>query len=155
MPTLGVPHSRGPQHSGWYFISQQVIVVPHFAPTDKSSSYTHYVRATALTTAREARFDNASLDNAVEQYFSQGLASATRKVYTAGIQKFIELCNQLHGTLSPTPKQLLCKFVSYLALNSIPLQKHLSIFGSSTSATHSAGSLNGQHWSNTKYPSSS
>jgi len=118
MPTLGAPHSESPQHSGGCFISR-VIFVSLFTSTGGSSLYTDSVRATALTAAREARLDIVLLDNAVEQYFSQGLPTATRKVYATGIWRFIELCNQLHITPLPAHELLLCKFLSYLALNGI------------------------------------
>ena len=55
----------------------------------------------------------------MERDFSQGIASATRRVYNTGIRKFTQLCNHLHISPLPSPEPLLRKFVSYLALNGI------------------------------------
>ena len=52
----------------------------------------------------------------MEQYFSQEIASATRRVYNTGIRKFTQLCNHLHISPLPSPELLL---VSYLALKAI------------------------------------
>ena len=55
----------------------------------------------------------------MERYFSAGLADSTRRVYSTGRNRYITFCNQFGLTPTPASENVLCKFVSYLALNNI------------------------------------
>ena len=65
------------------------------------------------------RLELAALDRAVERYFLAGLAASTSRVYSAGINKYLFMCHELSIPPTPASEHLLCKFVSYLALNNI------------------------------------
>ena len=52
--------------------------------------------------------DRATLDRAVEHYFSKGLAPATSQVYQAGIKRYVELCHHLSTPPTPASEELLC-----------------------------------------------
>ena len=52
----------------------------------------------------------------MERYFSQGLAASTRRVYSTGIKKFNQFCNQYSMSPFPSNEALLCKFVAFLAV---------------------------------------
>ena len=55
----------------------------------------------------------------MERYFSAGLAASTSRVYSAGINKYLFMCHELSILPTPASEHLLCKFVTYLALNNI------------------------------------
>ena len=55
----------------------------------------------------------------MERYFSAGISASTTRVYSAGINKYLLMCRRLAVHPTPTSEQLLCKFVTYLALNKI------------------------------------
>lgn len=55
----------------------------------------------------------------MERYFLSGIAPSTNRVYTAGIKKYLALCEQLHTAPLPATEQLLCKFSAHLATNNI------------------------------------
>ena len=59
------------------------------------------------------------LNHAVERYFSAGLAASTRRTYSAGISRYLELCRILSVQPTPTSENLLCKFVAFLALHKV------------------------------------
>ena len=85
-------------------------------------------RQNALVNSRRAnpalnpvtpRLDLPTLDRAVDNYFSAGLASSTSRVYRTGINRYLEMCRQLNTPPTPATEELLCKFVAHLALNNI------------------------------------
>ena len=55
----------------------------------------------------------------MECYFLAGLAASTSRVYSAGINKYLFMCHELSIPPTPASEHLLCKFVTYLALNNI------------------------------------
>ena len=55
----------------------------------------------------------------MEQYFSSGLAVSTQKVYSSAINQYVKFCNQFLLPLTPASEQLLCRFVTYLAIKHI------------------------------------
>ena len=57
----------------------------------------------------------------MERYFSSGIASSTSRVYRAGINRYLGMCHELCIPATPTSEDVLCKFVSYLALNNISI----------------------------------
>ena len=71
----------------------------------------------------------------MEHYFSSGLASSTRKVYTAAITRYIKFCNQFLFNASPTSEQLLCRFVTYLAMDRVSASS-LSVYLSAVRQLH-------------------
>ena len=66
-----------------------------------------------------SQLELSALDRTVECYFSAGLAASTSRVYSAGINKYLFLCHELSIPPTPASEHLLCKFVTYLALNNI------------------------------------
>lgn len=67
----------------------------------------------------DAELDLATLDSAMERYFSAGLAESTARVYASGINRYLSMCRKLYTPPTPTSEELLCKFVTYLAMNNI------------------------------------
>ena len=59
------------------------------------------------------------MDDAVDQYFSQGLSRSSQKVYAAGIKRFRDFCLQLKTTPVPSTELTLCRFVAMLAKDNI------------------------------------
>ena len=59
------------------------------------------------------------MDDAVEQYFSQGLSRSSQKVYAAGIKRFRDFCLRLKITPVPSTELILCRFVAMLAKDNI------------------------------------
>ena len=57
------------------------------------------------------------MDDAVDQYFSQGLSRSSQKVYAAGIKRFRDFCLQLKTTPVPSTELTLCRFVAMLAIS--------------------------------------
>jgi len=64
----------------------------------------------------ETRLDLTILKKDVQRYFENGLAAATRRIYQAGINKFVKFCN-CYNVSSPLPvsQSLLCFYISHLA----------------------------------------
>ena len=84
----------------------------------KNGEY-HTQKSNTTIGRRETRLDLRSLDNAVEQYFSAGIAPSTKRVYDSGKKRYLAFCKQLTTTPIPASENLLCKFISYLALNKV------------------------------------
>jgi len=61
------------------------------------------------------RLDLQSVDQSVEQYFSTGLASNTKKSYRAGQKHYLSFCQQSATVPFPASENILCHFVSILA----------------------------------------
>ena len=55
----------------------------------------------------------------MEQYFSVGLAASTRKVYSTALDRYIKFCNQYSLCTTPASELLLCRYVTYLALDHV------------------------------------
>ena len=72
--------------------------------------------ANVPTSNPTARLDIPELERLVQHYFEQGLATSTRKTYSAGIKKFTDFCSKF-GIIQPLPadQSLLCYYVSFLA----------------------------------------
>lgn len=64
--------------------------------------------------AQSARLDLSSLDSAVQQLFSAGLANSTKKSYQSGANRYIRFCSLFGVTPYPTTEQSLSYFVGYL-----------------------------------------
>ena len=54
-----------------------------------------------------------------QQYFSSGLAASTRKVYSTALNQYIKFCNQYSLCTTPASEILLCRYVTYLALDRV------------------------------------
>ena len=119
MPDFGFTYPGDPQQRSRCPIKESVATILIYHPTGRQASHSHTSGTVAAATHRQARLDIATLDLAVEQYFSAGLAPSTRRVYEAGSKKYLGFCEQLHYNPIPTSEQLLCKFVAYLATNDI------------------------------------
>ena len=65
-------------------------------------------------------WDICKLEEDVQRYFEDGLASSTRKMYQTGINRFYTFCNSysIHNPL-PASESTLCLFVSHLANNGL------------------------------------
>ena len=62
----------------------------------------------------------ALLDSALEFYFSNRLAPSTRKTYSTSIKRYsLEFCHSFSTPPIPTSEQLLCRFITSLALQNI------------------------------------
>ena len=55
------------------------------------------------------------MDRAVEQYFSAGLAEATRKTYQAGQKHYLSFCESSDTPPYPVSEETLCRFAAVLA----------------------------------------
>ena len=55
----------------------------------------------------------------MEHYFLSGIAPSTNRVYTAGVKRYLALCEHLHSAPLPTTEQLLCKFAAHLATSNL------------------------------------
>ena len=55
----------------------------------------------------------------MERYFSAGIGAATNRVYSTGIKKYLTMCHNLSMSPTPASEDILCKFVTHLALNNI------------------------------------
>ena len=119
MPDFGFTYPEDPQQRSRCPIKESVATILIYHPTGRRTSHSHTSGTVAAATHRQARLDIATLDFAVEQYFSAGLAPSTRRVYEAGSKKYLGFCEQLHYNPIPTSEQLLCKFVAYLATKDI------------------------------------
>ena len=64
--------------------------------------------------AQSARLDLSSLDSAVQQLFSAGLANSTKKSYQSGANRYIRFCSLFGVTPYPTTERSLSYFVGYL-----------------------------------------
>ena len=79
----------------------------------------HPIRPTSVASTRETRLVLAALDRSVDLYFSSGLASSTSKVYSAALNHYFKFCNHYSLSTLPASEQLLCRFVTYLALDHV------------------------------------
>ena len=79
----------------------------------------HPIRSSSVASSGETRLVLASLDRSVDRYFSSGLASSTTKVYSAALNRYYKFCNLYSLSATPASEQLLCRFVSYLALDHV------------------------------------
>ena len=82
-------------------------------------SEVHSVRHVAFASDREARLVLTALDRSVEQYFSSGLASSTRRVYMAAYNHYLKFCNLYALCTAPASEHLLCRFVTYLTMDKV------------------------------------
>ena len=59
--------------------------------------------------------DVTAIQDAVQHYFENGIASSTRRCYKAGQQCYIQFCTQDDLTPTPTSENILSLFAAYLA----------------------------------------
>ena len=68
------------------------------------------------------RLDISSLDRSVREFFSAGLAQSTARVYASANRRFLAFCNQYNFQPLPVSETLLCRYVSFLASQSLKYQ---------------------------------
>ena len=64
---------------------------------------------------RRTRLDISSIQEAVQHYYENGLASSTHRCYNAGQQRYLQFCAQSNITPVPTSEYTLMLFSAYLA----------------------------------------
>ena len=63
--------------------------------------------------------DLQELDRSVEFFFRNGLANSTQRTYNSAKKRYIMFCSSVNLPPLPVTEQLLCRFVSYLANQSL------------------------------------
>ena len=61
------------------------------------------------------RLAESHLAETVQQYYSEGLAASTKKVYSTGQKHFMKFCSEYYiQNVLPVDEDVLCYFVAYL-----------------------------------------
>ena len=68
------------------------------------------------------RLDISSLDRSVREFFSASLAQSTAREYASANRRFLAFCNQYNFQPLPVSETLLCRYVSFLASQSLKYQ---------------------------------
>ena len=97
----------------WQMLSP-VIIYP--SPRSRQRCHTAPLCPITLRTAdaQLARLDFSSLDSAVQQLFSTGLANSMKKSYQSSANRYIRFCSLFGVTPYPTTERSLSHFVGYL-----------------------------------------
>ena len=99
----------------WQMLSP-VITYPSSSPRSRQWCHAAPLCPLTLHTAdtQSARLDLSSLDSAVQQFFSAGLANSTKRSYQSGANRYIRFCSLFGVTPYPATERSLSHFVGYL-----------------------------------------
>ena len=68
--------------------------------------------------------DISLLERAVQEFYSKGIASSTRRTYESAVRRFQQFCTSTNLPLTPASESVLCLYASHLATQGL---KHQSI----------------------------
>ena len=111
----GLSHLRNKKHPRRRPITEQSSFISLVTPTGKPGASSHSRSPTGLADHIQTRLDVQALDRAVELYFSEGLASSTRKAYNSAKKRYAVFCRERRLTPLPVTEHQLCQFISHLA----------------------------------------
>jgi len=77
--------------------------------------HSHFQGAGGVAGNSATRLDLQKLEEAVQFYFTKGLAQSTLRTYRSGKDRYLKFCSQAVLNPLPVSEQVLCSFVSHLA----------------------------------------
>ena len=101
--------------------------VPSSPSSGNRGSHTDLTRS-PRSTPLTAGLDIAALDRAVDYYFLNGLAPATRRSYESGKRRFLSFCEKVQAKPLPVSEKLLGQFISHSTIKCyLATVRHLQI----------------------------
>ena len=107
------------QHSGGPPVTGCSLLLSAVGPHRPASTNGVARCANAGASDPETRLDVGRLESRTSFYFAHGLASSTQRTYKSGENRYFKFCNLSDCSPLPVCESVLCKFVTYMADESL------------------------------------